>query len=128
MNYSKNELIKYRLDRAFESIEEDKILAKEEKWNAVVNRLYYSCFYAVNALLIRDSFVSKTHSGTLNLFHLKYIKTNEFEDHFGEHYSMMFDIRLSGDYQDMVIFDRKTTEPMIADTEEFVNRIKSKLV
>lgn len=127
MNYSKHELIKYRIDRAFESIEEAKILSKEDKWIAVVNRLYYSCFYAVTALLLQDGFSSKTHSGILHLFHLKYIKTNKIEDRFGEHYSMMFDIRLSGDYQDMVVFDRSTTEPLIANTEEFVIRIKSKL-
>jgi len=127
MNYSKNELIKYRIERAFDSIEEAKILAKEEKWNAVVNRLYYSCFYAVNALLLQDGFASKTYSGIIHLFHLNYIKTNEIEDRFGEHYSMMFDIRLSGDYQDMVVFDRATTEPMITDTEEFVSKIKSRL-
>jgi len=39
--------INYRFHRAKESFEEALILADNEKWNTVVNRLYYSCFYSV---------------------------------------------------------------------------------
>ena len=46
--------IKYRFQRAKESYEEALILEKNNRWNAVVNRLYYSCFYAVIALLLKN--------------------------------------------------------------------------
>ena len=32
--------------------EDANLLAKNDRWNAVINRLYYACFYAVIALLI----------------------------------------------------------------------------
>jgi len=38
------EYIKYRFHRAEESFEEAIILAENGMWNAVINRLYYSCF------------------------------------------------------------------------------------
>ena len=49
--HNRDDYIKYRFHRAEESFEEALILAKEERWNAVINRLYYACFYAVIALL-----------------------------------------------------------------------------
>ena len=40
-------LIHYRLERAQESLDEARLLADAGRWNTCVNRLYYSCFYAV---------------------------------------------------------------------------------
>jgi uncharacterized protein (UPF0332 family) len=51
---NKDEYIKYRFQRALESYEEALILAENNKWNTVVNRLYYSCFYAVISLLLNN--------------------------------------------------------------------------
>ena len=51
-------LIHYRLERAQESLDEAHLLADAGRWNACVNRLYYSCFYAVSALLVRDGLSS----------------------------------------------------------------------
>ena len=46
MKYTLEDFIKYRLQRAHESIEEAKLLAHEGYWNTVANRLYYAVFYA----------------------------------------------------------------------------------
>ena len=51
MSYSRKELANYRISRAFESIEEADLLAKNEHWNTTANRLYYACFYAASAFL-----------------------------------------------------------------------------
>ncbi len=48
----KAELVKYRLNRARETYNEVRILIENKLWNTAVNRLYYSCFYAVIALLV----------------------------------------------------------------------------
>ncbi len=48
-----DELIKYRHSRALETFQEALILARENYWNATANRLYYACFYAVSALLLK---------------------------------------------------------------------------
>lgn len=37
-------LISYRLDRAFESIDEAKFLLQNGHFHSSVNRLYYACF------------------------------------------------------------------------------------
>ena len=45
------QLIRYRIQRAFETLDEARLMAESDHWNGCVNRLYYACFYAVNALL-----------------------------------------------------------------------------
>jgi uncharacterized protein (UPF0332 family) len=63
MNFDKEEIIKYRLERADETIAEAKLLAKDLHWNTVANRLYYDCFYAVLGLLTKNDTRIKTHDG-----------------------------------------------------------------
>ena len=58
----KQEYLKYRLESARKTFDAAKILAQHGFWNSAVNRLYYSLFYAVNALLVKNNIQTKTHS------------------------------------------------------------------
>lgn len=60
---SRNELVKYRLERAEETLREADLLAGEGFYNATINRLYYACFYSVMALLVKHSITATSHSG-----------------------------------------------------------------
>jgi uncharacterized protein (UPF0332 family) len=125
MKFSKNDLIQYRLNRALETFEEAKILAENEHWNAAANRLYYSCFYAVNSLFIKMNIASKTHTGTKNQFHLHFIKTNLVDKIQGFLYSKLFTLRNTGDYEDFINYDRETIEPLFPKVEIFLNSLKT---
>lgn len=50
---NQDKYIKYRFRRAEESFDDAVIMIENKKWNSAVNRLYYSCFYAVIALLLK---------------------------------------------------------------------------
>lgn len=52
MKEAKNDLIIYRLQRANETYEDAQILAENGRWNSSINRLYYSAYYALMALLL----------------------------------------------------------------------------
>ncbi|MBI3302910.1 MAG: HEPN domain-containing protein [Deltaproteobacteria bacterium] len=54
MRESSGDLVRYRLQRARETLEDARILANASRWNPCVNRLYYACFYAVSAGLGND--------------------------------------------------------------------------
>ena len=58
----KEEYIRYRLDTAYKTLAAATVLAENGFWNSAVNRLYYSVFYAVNALLVLHDIRTKTHS------------------------------------------------------------------
>jgi uncharacterized protein (UPF0332 family) len=65
---NREDYIRYRLQRAEESYEDALILAENQRWNAVVNRLYYACFYAVIALLLKNNIETRSHDGTRTQF------------------------------------------------------------
>jgi uncharacterized protein (UPF0332 family) len=71
---NRQDYINYRLQRAEESYEDVLILAEKGRWNAAVNRLYYTCFYAVIATLLHRGVETKSHDGTRRQFGLLVIK------------------------------------------------------
>ncbi len=58
MTSGREDLTRYRMNRARKSLEEAEIMANTGHWNTCVNRLYYACFYAVTALLARHNLSS----------------------------------------------------------------------
>ena len=74
MKEHKTELINYRISRAKETFEDAKILANKERWNSVINRLYYAAFYAVSALLLYHDLKPTTHTGAKSNFSEFFIK------------------------------------------------------
>lgn len=62
-SFSRPDYVKYRLQKAEETLEVARLLVENKKWNSSVNRLYYACYYAVSALLINDGISAKTHAG-----------------------------------------------------------------
>lgn len=59
----RQELIRYRITRALQTLEEVEVLVENKLWNAAINRLYYACYYAAIALLLSKKVVAQTHSG-----------------------------------------------------------------
>jgi uncharacterized protein (UPF0332 family) len=121
---SKDDYIRYRFQRALESYKEAIILANNNSWNAVVNRLYYSCFYAVIALLLKNNIETQTHDGARIQFGLNFVKTGVVDRKFGQLFSKLFDFRQKGDYGDLFDFDQQIAQPLISQVEEFLNEIK----
>ncbi len=119
--------IKYRINRADETYEEALFLAEKERWNTVVNRLYYACFYAVIALLLKSNIKSSTHAGTRNQFGLHFIKTKRIDVEYGTLYSRLFDYRQKGDYGDMFDFTEEIVAPLIKKVPAFIFEIKKHL-
>jgi uncharacterized protein (UPF0332 family) len=103
------------------------ILAKEERWNALINRLYYACFYAVIALLIKQNISTQTHDGARVQFGSLFIKNGIIDKEFGKLFSKLFDFRQKGDYGDLFDFDEELTMPLITKVQEFLIEIKKHL-
>ena len=66
---SRCDLVKYRLDRASETLDEARLMH--------VNRLYYACFYAVNALLLKYGIPAHTHNGTKSMLRLHIVSNGK---------------------------------------------------
>ena len=119
------ELIRYRLSRAAESLQEAEELLHAGHANTFVNRLYYACFYAVLALSIPKDFASSKHSGVRAFFHKEYVKTGIFEVRLGSLYDRLFDTRQKADYVDLVCFDTTEVAPWLVEAKEFVECVNA---
>jgi uncharacterized protein (UPF0332 family) len=120
----KRDLISYRLKKAKETFQEIHILIENKLWNTAVSRLYYSCFYAISALLVEHDFVTKTHTGARQLFGLHFIKPGIVDPELGRFYSKLFELRHSSDYNDFMNFGEQEVLPLIEPAEKLINRIE----
>jgi len=120
----KEDLIKYRLIRAKDTYEDAQILAERQKWNSTVNRLYYSAFYAVTALLLYTDLTPSTHNGAKSNFHEYFIKTGRIPIEFGEIYSQLFIWRQKGDYADLFDFDEGKVIPYFEPVKLMIDLIE----
>jgi len=66
--YTPEDYSAYRLERAKETIPEVETLMDGGFWNAAISRMYYACFYAVGALLIKHGIEVSTHTGLRQMF------------------------------------------------------------
>ncbi|MDR2292557.1 MAG: HEPN domain-containing protein [Prevotellaceae bacterium] len=106
-------LVAYRIQRAKDTLKETDILFQEGHYNAAVNRLYYAC---------------ATHSGVKQMFSL-YVATGKISKQYSIFYGRLFNDRISGDYDDFVLYDsemlneiRPKAEGFIADIEKLVKQ------
>ncbi len=125
MENSKENYIKYRLTKADETLLAAKILIENKLWNSVINRLYYACFYAINALLVSKNISAKTHNGVKTQFFLNYIKTGIIDKKYSLLYSDLFDWRQKGDYNDFFDFKEDDVLPLYEPCKELIVIIKS---
>ena len=110
-----------------ESLDDARLLAEAERWNAGVNRLYYSCFYAVSALLVRDGLSSSRHTGVRSLLNRHYVRTGKVPRDLARVYNDLFERRQEGDYADFVRFQADQVRPWIPQTEAFIAHMKALL-
>lgn len=127
MTGSKKDLIKYRLARAWDTFDDAKILADKEKWNSTINRLYYSAYYAVMALLLSADLKPITHNGAKSNFSEHFIKPGIIPKEFGKIYSQLFTWRQKGDYDDLFDFDRDKVLPYFEPVKKLIEIIEEKI-
>ena len=75
----KNAVVIYRIQKAKDTLTEAEGIAQLKYWNSAINRLYYACYYATTALLIKNGFSAQTHSWVIRLFGLHFIARGLFQ-------------------------------------------------
>lgn len=119
------DLAKYRLNKAKDTLSDSKKFIKSATLESTVNRIYYSMFYSVNALLITMGLSSSKHSGVLSIFNREVINKGYLEKNWGEFYSDMFKRRQKGDYQDFVEFEKRDVKAWLKKSEKFIVEIEA---
>ncbi len=116
---TKEDYIKYRVTKSQEAYKDAQLLMSNGRWNSSVNRLYYSCFYLVSALLYKHAIKADTHNGVKTQFFLHFVKSEIISKEFGKLYSTLLDWRQESDYVDFIEFDEETVNPIINEVADF---------
>ncbi len=127
MTAGRRDLLRYRMERACETLQEARLMFDGGHLHGAANRIYYACFYAVVALLLTKDLSSPKHSGVMALFNRHFIKEGIIPVDLGKFYSRAFDNRLESDYGEIVELDRDRVKADLEKAEEFLTRVKSLL-
>jgi len=120
-------LIRHRLEKAKLTIEQARTMAEEDWWNITLNRLYYACFYAVQAYFAKVGLEVHTHKGTKTILHKELIRTGKISTANGKLFDQLFEKRMEVDYDDFAEVERKDVEPLFQPVEQFVQEIEELL-
>jgi uncharacterized protein (UPF0332 family) len=115
--------VKLRMARARETLVEAEMLLGGGHLRGAVNRIYYACFYAVNALLFCEGLSSSKHGGVISLFDRHWIKTGRLPLEMGKLYRQFFELRQEGDYQDAVTFEAVQVREWLSQARSFVDQV-----
>ncbi|MDR1879320.1 MAG: HEPN domain-containing protein [Tannerellaceae bacterium] len=118
-------LVQYRLKRAKETLDEADIMIANERYNAAINRLYYACFYAAQALLAAHSIEAATHKGTKQMLGLHFFLAERLDVHHGLLYGQLFNARTSSDYEDFMSFTSESLALFRPAAEEFILAVEA---
>ena len=121
---SREALVKYRLQRALDTLEDAKSELHRGSYNSCMNRLYYSCFYAVLAILIHRGVEAKSHAGVRGQFSLQIIKPGLLDKKFNTFYYQVFQSRIQGDYDDFFTTDQEIAERFVEEGEVFIKALQ----
>jgi uncharacterized protein (UPF0332 family) len=116
MEGTREDYINYRVSKSKEIFSDAEYLASDNRWNSCVNRLYYSSYYLVSALLYLNNIKTDTHNGVRTQFFMNFVKTGKIDTEAGKLYSNLFRWRQESDYADFKDFDQETVEPLIEET------------
>jgi len=126
-NEERKEYVNYRIESAHKTYNAARILAENGFWNSAVNRLYYSIFYAVNALLVANEIITKSHSATKSQFSLHFVKTGKFDKKYGKLLSELFDWRQKGDYENIFDYNESSVKPLFKPVNEMIELIEKEI-
>ena len=123
-NYHPEDYIKYRLQKAIETIAEVETFIENKYWNTAINRMYYACFYAVGALLVKHGIEVSSHSGCRQKFGQFFVLNGKISKELAKHYTELYEKRQKGDYNDFFDFDETTVLRLFEPSKIFIKKIE----
>ena len=121
----RDNLVKYKLERARETWNEIVGIVDGGYWYAAANRMYYACYYVTSALLVKNGIQANTHSGVIRMLGLHFVSTNIISDEMGSFYTRLFELRQTGDCDEWKVIKESDIKPLMPKVEEYMQCIIS---
>lgn len=85
--------------------------------------MYYACYYAASALLLKNNIQANTHSGVKMMLGLHFISKGILSKELGKTFNTLFEKRHSNDYDDFVYCDQDTFNELYPQAQSFVQGV-----
>ena len=118
-------IVAIRLRQAKETYSEIGLLINNELWRTAANRLYYACYYAAIALMIKYGYHARTHSGLIGLLGLHFVQTNKLSDETAFVLRTLFEMRQKGDYDVWVDIKPQMVLPLVGPAKTFIETVEN---
>lgn len=125
---NQEELIQYRLKQAGDTVEEVRVLVKNNLLKIAVNRVYYGMFYMLSALAIKYGYQTSKHLQLIGWFNKHFIKTGRIDPKYGKMVNDAFENRSDSDYGVFVEFSRNDITIMVKELESFITTLKNIII
>ena len=120
----KKSIIDYRRQKAYDNLNEAREVAKLRFWNLTGNRLYYAAFHMASALLLDKGLSAKNHGGLIHLIGSQFVTKGLLDKTYGRLFSRLYELRQSGDYDDLYDATEEEVLPYIDKTEIFIKEME----
>lgn len=124
----KQTLLAYRWKQAEETLNDaQKMLQSNLSPRSIINRAYYSMFYAVLALFLHHSINPKTskHTVIIGIFDKEFIHTGKLEKYYSKILHKNFEQRQRSDYKELLELTQEHAKESVKIAREFLETIKS---
>ncbi len=115
------------LERASQSIQAAKELARQGYYDFAASRAYYAAFYGASAVLLNEGLDFNKHSGVIASIHQRFVKTEKLSKEQGKDLNWLFEMRNVGDYGGTEHVSQPQTEQAIRAAENFLAAVNSLL-
>lgn len=110
-----------------QALDSARVLLDTGDAEGAVNRTYYALFYLAAAALEAVEEEPKTHSGTLNRFWERFVKSEHFPRETAEIMHTAFGARQKADYNFISVHDTAAALDLLADVEAFCEKAEALL-
>ena len=117
-------IIEYRIEKSWGSFQEAQDNAQLGHWSLAASRLYYATYYMASALLVGKGIVARSHSGVIHIIGAEFVKKGLLSKEDGRLFSRLFNMRQSGDYDDLFDWTEEEVSPFFEKTKSLLNTMK----
>lgn len=123
----KSQRISRKITKAENTINEIENLLEFGYYNTAINRIFYACFYSVQALMLSIDLDPKSHKGVRTLFSFHFVKEGKIPVDLEDFYTRIFDERSFADYSDEDEMDKESLEFILSEAKKFIAHNKELL-
>jgi uncharacterized protein (UPF0332 family) len=112
--------VRNRIERARAKLAAARRLLDSEDWDDSISRAYYGAYHAAQALLLTVGLEPRTHTGTVSLFGLHFVKAGKIDARLGRALREIKEDRENGDYAEVTFFDADDARCRVEDAAQLL--------